>query len=318
MQHSRNDRCKGEPAEMRRFSGPHALSIQPPDAMPRATRAFHNRIALVFDFDGTLAPSSFDTLIESLGADAARFRQEKIQPFSDAGWNDTLARFYVILEEARERGIRLTKDYLEDVGRKIRPFPEVPEMFGRVRRYARNVSEDVQVEFYLLSCGFVDMHRGMQIASEFNDMWGSEFHFDDSGEAVFIRKMISFPEKERYLLGMSKGVGLHGANTPSEIYRDVPEHEVHVPMTQLIYVGDGGSDMPAFSLVNDHGGLAIGVFESDDPSDWPNYDKVSTERRVQNLAPAHYGEDSELMVSIRLAVESICKQIELRRLSRGE
>jgi hypothetical protein len=36
------------------------------------------------------------------------------------------------------------------------------------------------------------------------------------------------------------------------------------------------------------------------------------------LAPAEYGEDSELMRSLTLAVESLCKQISLLQLSVGE
>jgi hypothetical protein len=40
--------------------------------------------------------------------------------------------------------------------------------------------------------------------------------------------------------------------------------------------------------------------------------------QVQNLAPADYSEDGELMKSLVLAVESICKEMQLRRLGEGE
>ena len=65
-------------------------------------------------------------------------------------------------------------------------------------------------------------------------------------------------------------------------------------------------------------GMGIGVFKAESAQDWRGYDDMDAGRRVQNLAPANYREDSELMRSLKLAVESICKRIALRRLSTGE
>lgn len=45
---------------------------------------------------------------------------------------------------------------------------------------------------------------------------------------------------------------------------------------------------------------------------------MSRGQRIANLAPAEYSEDSELMQSLTLAVESMCKQIALHQLSVGE
>jgi hypothetical protein len=50
-----------------------------------ATRAFHNRIAVVFDWDERLGPTSFDYLLESYGVDAARFRKERVRPLAESG-----------------------------------------------------------------------------------------------------------------------------------------------------------------------------------------------------------------------------------------
>ncbi len=52
--------------------------------------------------------------------------------------------------------------------------------------------------------------------------------------------------------------------------------------------------------------------------DWGREMEMSTSQRVVNLAPAEYSEDSELMRSLLLAVESMCKQIALSQLSVGE
>ena len=284
-----------------------------------ATVPFRNRIALVFDFDSTLASSSYDILLEHCGVDPKSFRAEKVKPLSSQGWDDTLARFYTLVRLSRSSSdFAITRDFLAQVGRSIEPFPGVPEMFDRVRRWAAAVSKDIEVEFYLLTCGFVDMHRAMDIAGQFEEMWGSEFHFDEDGEVDFIRQMITFPEKVRYLLGLSKGLGVEGPNAPAEVYREVRPEQIHVPISQMIYIGDGGSDMPSFSLMQEQGGIAIGVYESENAEEWEGHASMRADRQVQNLARADYSPDSELMLSIRYAVESICKLVELRRLGEGE
>ena len=288
--------------------------------MTTATKPLYKRIALVFDFDDTLAPDSYRSLVESFGVDYTALMQERVQPLLDADWDDILAKFYCLIEESRLRDdLKITNDYLENVGRNIRLFDGVPEMFDRVRNVAHNLLPDVEVNFYLLSSGILEIARGTPIANEFKALWGCEFHFDDNGEIAFIKQIITHPEKVRYLLKLSKGVNHSGEKGhPADVYRDVPQDELYIPLNQMIYIGDGSSDMPAFGLLNEHGGIAFGVFKANTAQEWSGYDSMHAGRRVENLAPVDYSEDGELMRSITLAVESICKQIALRQLSQGE
>ena len=102
------------------------------------------------------------------------------------------------------------------------------------------------------------------------------------------------------------------------MYREVPPEEIHIPLSQILYIGDGASDMPAFQLMNENGGIALGVVSANQITDWGGYKAMRRERRVQNLAPADYSEGSELLRSIQFGVESICKLIALRSLGKGE
>lgn len=119
------------------------------------------------------------------------------------------------------------------------------------------------------------------------------------------------------MLGLAKGVGVAGANEPAEVYRDVPDDEWHVPLDQVVYVGDGASDLPVFELLAASGGIAIGV-QGKSEQQWAALERMQPDRRVENLAEADYSEGSELMRSLQLAVECIGKRIELRKLGRGE
>lgn len=287
--------------------------------MTTATQQAINRIALVFDFDDTLAPDSFRSLLESIGLEEDTFRAERLQPLLDAGWESILARFYCLIEESKARAEnKITADHLAQVGEAIGFFDGVPEMFDRLRHCATAIVPDVAVEFYLLTSGFIEIPRAMPIAAEFEQLWGCEFHFDEQGEIAFPKLLVTHPEKVRYLLQLAKGLGGDGANDPVDVYRPAPPEEWHVPLNQMIYVGDGASDMPVFTFLHERQGLAIGVFKGEAAAKWEGMKEMHPDRRVQNLAPVDYGETSELMQSLTLAVESICKQIALRQLSAGE
>ena len=200
----------------------------------------------MFDFDDTLAPDSFGALLERLGHDADKFKRERVEPLLEKGWDESLARFYRLLELSKEDNApTITERFLEDIGRDISLFEGVPEMFDRVRGAARAVVPDVTVEFYLLSAGILEIARGTAIADEFKQMWGCEFHYGDDGAYSFVKQLVTHPEKTRYLLQLSKGLGAQEEGVhPSDVYRDVPQEELYIPLSQVIYLGDGSSDMP--------------------------------------------------------------------------
>lgn len=289
--------------------------------MPRATPAVHNRIALVFDFDKTLAPDSFAALLKHCGYDPEAFQEKKIAPLLENNWDKKLARFYVLADESRRRDdLSITAETFAEVGRNLELYPEVEEMFDRVVGYAQDIIPDIEVEFYLLTAGMLEIPRATSIADRFRTMWGGELYFDEEDdELTFIKNTVSYPDKIRYILKLCKGMEIDHPKITQDVYREIPSEEWHLPINQLIYVGDGDSDMPVFAYLVEHEGLAIGVFKSEGVSGWEGYEDIHEDQRVvENLAAADYGEDSELMRSIKLSVESICKEIALRQKGKGE
>lgn len=288
--------------------------------MPQATQSVSNTIAIAFDFDDTLVPDTYDALIKDFGYDSKTFRAERYYPLLKDGWDGIPARFHTLIEEGKQRsdGKKLTQSYIKDFGRQLQPFPGVDEMFARLRQSARDISPDIEIEFYLITSGFVEIARNTSIADQFKAMWGCEFHYDESGQAQYLKRSISHPEKPRYLYFLSRGADGHSENDLLFVYEDVPPDEIHVPLNQIIYTGDGTSDLPCFALLNQAGGIPIGVYKDGTAQDWAQEYQVSQSQRVINLAPADYSQDSEMMQSLTLAVEGLCKQILLRQLGRGE
>ena len=287
--------------------------------MTNATKPFSNRLAIVFDFDETLAPDTFAVLLQDLGLDVDTFKQERVQPLIDDGWDKYIARAYCLIEESKQRDgeDKVTKERLAKVGKKIKPFDGVPEMFERLQKCASGVISDVEVEFYLITGGFLEMALNTSIASNFKAMWGCRFHYATNGEIKFIKQQMTNTEKTSYLYYLSRGMSADKEKDLMFAYRSIPTEQLRIPLTQVIYIGDGASDAPCFAVLNESNGTSIGLYKTNTET-WSEQDKIDINQRVDNIALPDYRKNSELMQSLTLAVEGICKQIALRRLSIGE
>ena len=285
--------------------------------MSTATKQYTPRLAVVFDFDETLAPDTFGLLLEDLGLDVEKFKEERVKPLVAKGWDKYIARAYCLIEESHKRSQndKITKERLAKVGREIEPYPGVAQMFGRLRQVVQESLSDVEVEFYLITGGFVEMAKNTAIASNFKRMWGSQFYYKQDGEIGFIKQQMSNTEKTSYLYHLSKGINSDKEKDLMYAYQSVSPEEVRIPLTQIIYVGDGASDAPCFAVVNQGNGIGIGLYKRGKTEEWSQQSKIDANQRVGNIAAPDYSENSELMQSLTLSVERICKQIALRKLS---
>ena len=282
----------------------------------KATQYLHNRIAIAFDFDDTLAPDTFAGLINAFDFDEDRFRKERYEPLKEKGWDAIPARFYSLLEGAKDQDNdkRLSRAFLKQYGEEIQLFDGVSSMFDRLTQCVRKVSSDIELEFYIVSSGLIDIVKHTPIADRFKAIWGCELHYDDDGEAVWMKRIVTNPDKVRYLYYLSKGVKSGSEEDLLFVYQDVPYGDLHVPLDRVIYVGDGTSDLPCFRLINQAKGIPIAVYPRGTAREWAKAYDVSESQRVAVLAEADYREGSVLMQSLELAVESVAKKIKIQQL----
>lgn len=289
--------------------------------MTRSTRIVRTRILVLFDFDLTLAPDSFAALLRHCGiGDPDAWRRAHVRPRVERGWEVILARIGALHQlSGGGRGPRITRALVEEAGRAIEPFAGIPALFDRLRTTARAVLPEIEVEYHLLTSGFVDIHRATRFAGAFAGMWGTELVFDEErgGALAFPRRIVTHNEKALIILALAKGIDPLGPNAPRDAHRDVPEEQVHVPLDQVIYVGDGGSDLAAFGLLNRGGGVAIAAQKAESAEDWAGADVMRAERRVETLAPQGFAEGSEMLRSLELAVGAVARRIALRQLGVG-
>lgn len=288
--------------------------------MTIATRTVTNRIAVVFDFDETLTPKdSFAALLEDLSLDPNEFENSRMQPLLEAGWEKYLARAYCLVNESQRRSDKVTKDRLAKVGKEIALYPGTESLFDWLKTAISEISNDIELEFYLISGGFVDIPRNTSIAKDFKRMWGCEFHYGSAGEIEFMKKQMTHVEKTRYLFAISQGLDKHNEKDLVYNYESIPPEDLYVPLDQVIYIGDGASDVPCFSVIKEYGGIAIGIFlENRTAGEWEHLESVSRSQRLSNLVPASFDKESELVRSLTIGVEYLAKKIMLGQMSKGE
>ncbi|MGB7248330.1 MAG: hypothetical protein WBC73_05270 [Phormidesmis sp.] len=285
--------------------------------MGKATRITSNRIVVVFDFDETLTPKdSFAVLLEDCGLNADEFTRERIQPLLDQGWEKYLARAYCLVQESQQRDDKITQAKLAEVGQNIALYQGTENLFERLQQKIHQIGENISLEFYLISGGFVDIPRNTSLAKDFKRMWGCEFHYSETGEIAFMKRQMTHVEKTRYLYYISKGVK-SSENERDLIYnyQSLPEEDLYIPLNQVVYVGDGASDIPCFDVMEQYGGMSIGIYsKGGSASEWEYMESISATQKLSNLVPAGYEEDSELVRSLDLCVECIAKRIVLNQM----
>ena len=269
------------------------------------------RIAVVFDFDDTLGPDSTTGFLKQAGLqDIDGFWKEVGAMMAD-DWDPVPAYLnHMITAAADGRIAPLTRTALEEWGSKLPLFDGVADLFALLRAVVKEANPRVTLEFYLISSGIGDVLRNMPIAGEFTDIWASEFHYDGDGRATTPRKIISFTDKTRYIFQIQKGIiGQASCGKPFAVNKRVPADQVRIPLNQMVFVGDGYTDIPCFSLIKQHGGIPIAVYDHKHTEKWGNAFQFVADGRVSNLHSANYKEGSDLVNFLTMAVRSLAERI---------
>lgn len=279
-----------------------------------STRPFIPRILLAFDFDGTLASDSIDAVLELYDLPRKDWDRDFVHPLGD-GWDAIMRRGQALIDLGNARDRPLTRELMREGAGRVRLFDGVTDMPGHLRAVARSVHPEIEVEFIVLSCGFDEIIEATEIGRLFDRSFASAFHYDRGGHAVCMKRIIGHPEKALYLEAIAKDLDVSGANAPESAGKRVDEHEHHVPFDQMIYVGDGGSDLHAFGFMRSSGGLSIAI-DKDEVFD--HADSQLPGQRVDNLARPDYSPGTELLDSLEHAVRACASRIALRAAGQGE
>jgi hypothetical protein len=272
-----------------------------------------NKIALVFDFDDTLAPDSTSSLLENMGVNVPEFWQKKVHKLLEEDWDPVPAYLYMMIEESNSGRIKpITREAIEHYGSKLDFNKGVNTIFARLKEYAAKNYPEIELEFYLISSGLGDLLRQTKIAKNFTDIWASDFSYDKKGMISFPKKIVSFTDKTRYLFHISKGLtGKKFRGKPFDVNKKVDEKKLRITLDRMIFVGDGYTDIPCFSLIRKNQGYAFGVYDTEHRDKWGRAWGFIEDGRVSNLHSANFSNKSDLCNSLLMAIDSIARRIQL-------
>lgn len=268
------------------------------------------KIALIFDFDDTLAHDSTTDFLKSIGIDTQHFWKSKVDPLIEQGWDPIPAYLYMMIEESKSRPAsqRITEEKLKAFGSQVRLFDGVQRLFSNLRKHVAEKPDSIQLEFFLISSGIGDVLRHTKIASQFTDIWSSDFHYNEKGEIYFPKRIVSFTDKTRYIFSISKGlIGEEFKNKPFDVNNKT--QKFHIPFDQMIFTGDGLTDVPCFSLIKKYKGITFGVYDPNRQDKWGRAWKFIQDQRVTGLLPADYSKNSALMNNLLMALDGMVQKI---------
>jgi len=254
--------------------------------------------ALIYDFDKTLAVDDMQafSFIPNLNMTSAEFWKETDEFSKRTGTESILSYLHVMIEECKKKKIPLTKAYLNELGKDIKFYEGVTTWFKRLNTYADTIG--VQLEHYIISSGNKEIIEGSAIAKEFKAIYGCEFLYNDEGIAYYPKCIVNYTLKTQYLFRICKGV----TNPHDDRAVNQKINEKHVEFRNMIYVGDGLTDVPCMTLIKEKNGKSIAVYQ---PNKKDIVEKLLIDNRVNYVCKSDFKSNSSLERLVKLILDSI-------------
>ena len=278
-------------------------------------------VAFLYDFDKTLCTTDMQdyTFIPSLGYTPGEFWGIANEFGYKNRMDGLLAYMYTMIDECRKKGIRLDRDYLVSCGHAIELFPGVKDWFSRINAFG--AEQGVQIEHYVLSSGLKEIIEGSGISHEFKEVYACEFLYGEDGLASWPKLDVNFTNKTQFVYRINKGV-LDIAND-KDLNASMPDDSKRIPFVNMIYVGDGLSDVPCMKMMRAYGGPAVAVYQK---SNRAGVEDLLKNKRVDFIFPADYTEGSILDTTMKNIVRKMAiadllheeQKTQLRALGKAE
>jgi phosphoserine phosphatase len=260
-------------------------------------------VALIYDFDGTLSPLNMQEydFLKAIGIkDRKQFWAENDRLKAKHNASNVLCYMRLMLEKARAAHVSVKREQFVEFGKSVQLYKGVEQWFDLINALGNKYG--IKVEHYINSSGLKEMIEGTPIAKYFKEIYACSFMYDD-GVAVWPAVAVDFTAKTQFLFMINKGIAKVSENY--KVNRYVADKDRPVPFRNMIYFGDGETDVPCMRLVKQKGGNSIAVYRPRNAAKRAMAEQLVGENRVNFACAADYSQGGEMY----RIVESIIKQI---------
>jgi phosphoserine phosphatase len=269
--------------------------------------------ALIYDFDGTLAPGNMQEhhFLPQIGMTPDAFWTEVRRIAQEQEADQILVYMNLMRRKAELADKPFRKEDFLEHGRDLPLFPGVEDWFDRIS--AHGEAQGVAIEHYLITSGNAEIVEGTSIFDRFKRVFGSRYLYDANGVASWPAQAINYTTKTQYIFRINKGaLDLRDDGLINDF---VALDQRPVPFRHMAFIGDGATDVPCFRLVRDHGGLSLAVFDPDTAGSDEKSRKLLAQGRVDCFAAADYRAGTTLETMVKHHIDMVASRTKLLRAS---
>lgn len=262
----------------------------------------NNIIAIVYDFDGTLTPLPMQeyALFPMMGLNPEAFWEEVGREAAEKFADPMLVYMRLLIEKAAAKGISLTKKDFSKEADRIEYYQGVSDWFERMNRYVSEKSKgQVELRHYLISCGNREIITGTTIAKYFTKIYASSYHYNEKGNPDFPAVLITDTSKTQFLFRINKG----REDIHESVNTHMPIEERPIPFQNILYIGDGLTDVPCMAVTRQCGGHAVAVYNQESKKAEKTCQTLLLDERADFIAAADYREKSCLSETLKTIMD---------------
>lgn len=255
-------------------------------------------IAMMYDFDKTLCTKDMQeySFIPRVQMESSQFWSEVTKIAQEDKMDRILSYMYYMLRIANAKNVPIRENDFMEAGKNIELFPGVQTFFDRMNAYGEELG--VQIEHYIISSGLKEIIKGSILRDKFKKIYACEFHYDVNGVADWPALVVNYTNKTQFLFRINKGVlDVYEDEALNEFVEDIDRR---IPFRNMIYLGDGLTDVPCMKLVKENGGQSIAVYTQKD-----KVENLLQNRRVDFICEANYEAGSDLDETLKLILQKM-------------
>ena len=257
------------------------------------------KVAIICDCDNTLMPDLPSLLLKDNGMEPQDF-WDKIDLLVKDGWDPPIAWMTELIKLIQDGKIK------QDTNQKLAEFAASVEVYSGADTFIKEINSKfgqqskILVEGYVVSSGIESMMKGSKIANSFTDIFGGRL-FEKDGIISGIKSSITFTEKTKFIFAINKGITSQIREKPYDVNDFIPVEERRIYFENMIYLGDGPSDIPCFSMIEKLGGTSIAIDSKDEWSKKWEYELRN--RKMESFKP-DYTQNSELRKKLESIIQN--------------